>query len=146
MLIVTDLVSLRDTSFSLFSNGSPSLIIDSSNMTEKIVDSVMLSNKCNVNEMKNKPMNKKKTNKILWRSRQLSYSSINATSTKWKTHNPHSFMSDPTSTIYFHNMSCGLSNKILFKQKWKTNQWIRKKNNKNIMTLKKTQLFGPINL
>ena len=24
-------------------------------------------------------------------------------------------MSDPTSTIYFHNMSCDLSNKILFK-------------------------------
>ena len=28
---------------------------------------------------------------------------------------PHSLMSDPTSTMYFHNMSCDLSNKILFK-------------------------------
>ena len=28
---------------------------------------------------------------------------------------PHSLMSDPTSTIYFHNMPCDLSNKILFK-------------------------------
>ena len=28
---------------------------------------------------------------------------------------PHSLMSDPASTIYFHNMSCDLSNKILFK-------------------------------
>ena len=30
---------------------------------------------------------------------------------------PHSLMSDPTSTMYFHNMSCDLSNKILFKPK-----------------------------
>ena len=28
---------------------------------------------------------------------------------------PHSLMSDPTSTMYFHKMSCDLSNKILFK-------------------------------
>ena len=28
---------------------------------------------------------------------------------------PHSLMSDPISTMYFHNMSCELSNKILFK-------------------------------
>ena len=28
---------------------------------------------------------------------------------------PHSLMSDPISTMYFHNMSCDLSNKILFK-------------------------------
>ena len=28
---------------------------------------------------------------------------------------PHSLMSDPTSTMYFHNMSCDLLNKILFK-------------------------------
>ena len=27
----------------------------------------------------------------------------------------HSLMSDPISTMYFHNMSCDLSNKILFK-------------------------------
>ena len=30
---------------------------------------------------------------------------------------PHSLMSDPISTMYFHNMSCDLSNKILFKPK-----------------------------
>ena len=28
---------------------------------------------------------------------------------------PHSLMSDPISTVYFNNMSCDLSNKILFK-------------------------------
>ena len=28
---------------------------------------------------------------------------------------PHSLMSDPISTMYFHNMSCDLLNKILFK-------------------------------
>ena len=28
---------------------------------------------------------------------------------------PHSLMPDPTSTMYFHNMSCDLWNKILFK-------------------------------
>ena len=28
-------------------------------------------------------------------------------------------MSDPTSTIYFHNMSCDVSNKILFKPRLK---------------------------
>ena len=27
----------------------------------------------------------------------------------------HSLMSDPITTMYFHNMSCDLSNKILFK-------------------------------
>ena len=30
---------------------------------------------------------------------------------------PHSLMSDPISTMYFHNMSCDLLNKILFKPK-----------------------------
>ena len=30
---------------------------------------------------------------------------------------PHCLMSDPISTMYFHNMSCDLSNKILFKPK-----------------------------
>ena len=29
--------------------------------------------------------------------------------------NFYSLMSDPTSTMYFHNMSCNVSNKILFK-------------------------------
>ena len=29
---------------------------------------------------------------------------------------PHSFMSDPTATMYSHSMSCDLSNKILFNQ------------------------------
>ena len=28
---------------------------------------------------------------------------------------PHSLLSDPISTMYFHNMSCDLLNKILFK-------------------------------
>ena len=28
---------------------------------------------------------------------------------------PHSLMSDPISTMYFHNMFCDLLNKILFK-------------------------------
>ena len=28
---------------------------------------------------------------------------------------PHSLMSDPISTMYFHNMSCDLLKKILFK-------------------------------
>ena len=28
---------------------------------------------------------------------------------------PHSLMSDPISTMYFHNMPCDLLNKILFK-------------------------------
>ena len=30
---------------------------------------------------------------------------------------PHSLMSDPISTMYFHNMFCDLLNKILFKPK-----------------------------
>ena len=30
---------------------------------------------------------------------------------------PHSLMSDPISTMYFHNMFCDLLNKILFKTK-----------------------------
>ena len=30
---------------------------------------------------------------------------------------PHSLMSDPISTMYFHNMSCNLLNNILFKAK-----------------------------
>ena len=29
---------------------------------------------------------------------------------------PHSLMSDPTSTMYFHNMSCDLWNKIFLNQ------------------------------
>ena len=33
-----------------------------------------------------------------------------------KDHNkPHSLITDPTSSTYFHNMSCDLSNKILLK-------------------------------
>ena len=33
---------------------------------------------------------------------------------------PQSLMSDPISTMYFHNTSCGLSNRILFKPIIKT--------------------------
>ena len=33
---------------------------------------------------------------------------------------PHSLMSDPISTMYFHNMSCYLLNKILFRPKYFT--------------------------
>ena len=35
---------------------------------------------------------------------------------------PHSLMSDPISTMYFHNMSCDLLNKILFKPKTATTE------------------------
>ena len=34
---------------------------------------------------------------------------------------PHSLMSDPISTMYFHNMSCDLTSKILFKPNFTIN-------------------------
>ena len=36
---------------------------------------------------------------------------------------PHSLMSDPISTMYFHNKSCDLSNKILFKPSYGTSEF-----------------------
>ena len=40
---------------------------------------------------------------------------------------PHSLMSDPISTMYFHNMFCDLLNKILFKPDVRTIKLVKYK-------------------